>query len=79
VELWLARNPDNSSSLPYLLRLPLEDRLAFRTKGTWPRTSALCRHPVAVSEWSDVPEIVERVALRSCAPPAKRGLRTCCL
>lgn len=67
VELLLARNPDPSSSLPYLLRLPLEDGLVFRTKGTWPRTSALYCHPVAVSEWPDVPEIVERVALRSCA------------
>jgi ERCC4 domain len=67
VELLLARNPDDSSSLPYLLRLPLEGGLVFRTKGTWPRTSALYCHPVAVSDWPDVPEIVERVALRSCA------------
>lgn len=66
VELLLARNPDPSSSLPYLLRLPLEDGLVFRTKDTWPRTNALYCHPVAASEWPDVPEIIERVALRSC-------------
>lgn len=66
VELLLARNPDPSSSLPYLLRLPLEGGLVFRTKGTWPRTSALYCHPVDVGEWPEVPEIVERVALRSC-------------
>lgn len=63
----LARNPDASSSLPYLLRLPLEDGLVFRTKGTWPRTSALYCHPVDAGEWPEEPEIVERVALRSCA------------
>jgi hypothetical protein len=67
VELLLARNPDPASSLPYLLKLPLEGGLVFRTKGTWPRTSALYCHPVAVAEWPEQPEIVERVALRACA------------
>jgi hypothetical protein len=67
VELLLARNPDPSSSLPYLLRLPLDGGLVFRTKDTWPRTNALYCHPVAATEWPDAPEIVERVALRSCA------------
>ena len=66
VELLLARNPDPSSSLPYLLRLPLEGGLVFRTKRTWPRTNALYCHPVAVGEWPEAPEIVERVGLRSC-------------
>lgn len=67
MELLLARNPDTASSLPYLLRLPLEGGLVFRTKGTWPRTSALYCHPVDPGEWPEAPEIVERVALRSCA------------
>ena len=67
VELLLARNPDRSSSLPYLLRLPLEGGLVFRTRGTWPRTSALYCHPIGVDEWPVEPEIVERVALRVCA------------
>jgi len=66
VELLLARNPDPSSSLPYLLRLPLDGGLVFRTKGTWPRTSALYCHPVERGEWPQAPEIVERVELRSC-------------
>lgn len=63
----VARNPDLSSSLPFLLRVPVEGGLVFRTKGTWPRTSALYCHPVGVEEWPDDPEIVERVALRACA------------
>ena len=63
----VARNPDRSSSLPYLLRLPVDGGLVFRTKGTWPRTSALYCHPVEISQWPARPEIVERVALRACA------------
>jgi hypothetical protein len=66
VELLLARNPDASSSLPYLLKLPLGDGLVFRTKGTWPRTGALYCHPVAVEEWPEEAEIVDRVRLRVC-------------
>lgn len=67
VELLLARNPDPSSSLPFLLKLPLEGGLVFRTKGTWPRTSALYCHPVDLGEWPETPEIVERVGLRACS------------
>jgi hypothetical protein len=67
MELLLARNPDPASSLPYLLRLPLEGGLVFRTKGTWPRTGALYCHPVGIEEWPEQPEIVEQVALRACA------------
>jgi hypothetical protein len=67
MELTIARNPDGDSSLPYLLRLPVDGGLVFRTKGTWPRTSALYCHPVDIAEWPADPEIVERVALRACA------------
>lgn len=67
MELLIARNPDPESTLPYLLRLPLGDGLVFRTKGTWPRLSALYCHPVAAADWPDDPDIVERVPLRACA------------
>lgn len=67
VELLIATNPDPDSTLPFLLRLPIGDGLVFRTKGTWPRTSALYCHPVPDSEWPDEPDIIERVKLRSCA------------
>lgn len=67
VELLIARNPDPDSSLPYLLRLPIGAGLVFRTKGTWPRTSALYCHPVPEVEWPDEPDIIERVPLRACA------------
>jgi ERCC4-type nuclease len=67
VELVIARNPDPDSTLPYLLRLPLGDGLVFRTKGTWPRTSALYCHPVPTSDWPADPDVVERIPLRGCA------------
>ena len=66
-ELLLATNPDPASRLGYLLRLPLDGGMVFRTSGTWPRTTALYCYPVSVDEWPEEPEIVERVPLRSCA------------
>ncbi|MGH9177994.1 MAG: ERCC4 domain-containing protein [Acidimicrobiales bacterium] len=66
MELLIARNPDPDSSLPYLIRLPVGEGLVFRTKGTWPRTSALYCHPVEASDWPTEPDIVERVPLRAC-------------
>ena len=66
-ELLVATNPDLDSRLGYLLRLPLEGGMVFRTSGTWPRTTALYCYPVSVDEWPEQPEIVERVPLRSCA------------
>ena len=66
VELLIARNPDPESTLPFLLRIPIADGLVFRTKDTWPRTNALFCYPVPLSEWPAAPEIVERVALRTC-------------
>ncbi|MDD7940084.1 ERCC4 domain-containing protein [Actinomycetospora lutea] len=68
-DLVIARNPDATSSLGYLLRLPLGDGLVFRTSDTWPRTKALYCHPADPGEWppEDELDVVERVALRSCA------------
>lgn len=66
MELLIAANPDPDSRLAYLLRLPLDEGMVFRTSGTWPRTKALYCHPVPVEEWPTDPEIIERVALRSC-------------
>lgn len=65
MQLLIARNPADSS-LPYLMLVPLAGGLVFRTKGTWPRTSALYCHPVPREEWPDEPDLVESVPLRSC-------------
>lgn len=67
VEMVIAVNPEPASKLGYLLRVPLDGGLVFRTSGTWPRTKALYCHPVRIDEWPDDPEVVERVAVRSCA------------
>jgi hypothetical protein len=67
MEFVVARNPDEASRLPYLIRVPLGDGLVFRTAGTWPRAKALYCHPVSLAEWPVAPEVVERVAVRSCA------------
>jgi ERCC4-type nuclease len=66
VELLIAANPDPESRLPYLLRLPLAGGIVLRTSGTWPRTTALYCFPVPAEEWPDDPDIVERLALRTC-------------
>jgi hypothetical protein len=66
VDLVIARNPDPESRLPYLLWVPLGAGLVFSTAGTWPRTEALYCYPLALEDWPDHPEIVERVGLRSC-------------
>jgi hypothetical protein len=72
VDLLIARNPDPDSTLPYLLRVPLEhDGLIFRTKDTWPRTSALFCYPVPLSEWPADPEIVETIPLTACTRRGK--------
>lgn len=62
----IARNPDPGSSLPFLLRVPLEGGLVFRTSDTWPRTKALFCYPVPAGEWPEDPDVVERVGVRSC-------------
>jgi hypothetical protein len=66
VELIIARNPEPDTSLPFLLRVPLSGGLVFRTKGTWPRTSALYCHPMPLSDWPEVPDVVERIELQAC-------------
>ena len=64
LELVIARNPDGSSSLPYLLRVPLGDGIALKVRETWPRTSKVYCH--RADHWPDDLEIVERVPVRSC-------------
>jgi hypothetical protein len=65
-ELLIAVNPDPDSRLKYLLRLPLDGGMVFRTSDTWPRTKALFCYPVPADDWPADPEIVERVSVRSC-------------
>jgi hypothetical protein len=61
----VARNPDDGSTLPYLVRLPLTaDGVVLKVRDTWPRTAKVYCHPS--TDWPDDPDIVERVPVRSC-------------
>lgn len=62
----VAVNPDPESKLGYLVRLPLNGGMVFRTSDTWPRVKALYCHPVEQDQWPEHPEIVERTPVRSC-------------
>ena len=61
----IARNPDEDSTLPYLVRLPLRSGgVVLKVRETWPRTTKVYCHPS--KDWPDEPDIVERVRVRSC-------------
>ena len=61
----VARNPDDGSTLPYLVRLPLgDDGVVLKVRDTWPRTAKVYCHPS--TDWPADPEIVERVPVQSC-------------
>ena len=61
----IARNPEEGTTLPYLLRIPLgPEGIVLKTRETWPRTGkAYCHRAVG---WPREPAIVERVPVRSC-------------
>jgi hypothetical protein len=61
----VVRNPDEASTLPYLVRLPLtRSGVVLKVRDTWPRTSKVYCHPA--TDWPAEPEVVERVAVQSC-------------
>ena len=61
----VARNPDEASSLPYLLRIPLgPEGIVLKARETWPRTSKVYCH--RADGWPADAEVVVRVPVRSC-------------
>lgn len=61
----IALNPEEGSTLPYLLRIPLgSNGVVLKSRETWPRTSKVYCH--RAEEWPADAEIVERVPVRSC-------------
>lgn len=61
----IARNPDPDSTLPFLVRIPVgEQGIVLKVRDTWPRTAKVYCH--RAPEWPDDPEIIERIAVRSC-------------
>ncbi len=70
MEFVVARNPDEGSSLPFLIRLPVGRLgLALKTREPWPRTNKVYCHRADV--WPDDLEVIERVPVRSCV---RRGV-----
>jgi hypothetical protein len=61
----IAHNPDRDSSLPYLLRLPIDAGLVLKVRDTWPRTSRVYCHR-ALEGWPDEPDMIEDVAVLEC-------------
>lgn len=61
----IARNPEEGTTLPYLLRIPLgAEGVVLKAKDTWPRTSKIyCHRAVG---WPSEPDLVESIPVRSC-------------
>ena len=65
-DLLVARNPEEGSTLPFLVRIPLgRDGIVVKARETWPRTSKVYCH--RADEWPADAEIVERQPVRSVA------------
>ncbi len=65
MEFVVARNPDEASSLPFLVRLPIgPNGVALKVRETWPRTNKVYCH--RADDWPDGLEVLERVPVRSC-------------
>lgn len=60
----VARNPDPDSTLPYLVRLPIEGGLVFKTRESWPRANRSYCHPV--DDWPTDLEILDEVDVKLC-------------
>ena len=69
-EFLVARNPDGASSLPFLIRLPIDGGLWLKAKDSWPRTARVYCHPAEPPD-PDTLDIVERVPVRACV---RRGV-----
>jgi len=61
----VAKNPDEASSLKYLVCIPLDGGLVLKVRDTWPTTARVYCHPFA-GPWPSTAEIVERVRVVTC-------------
>jgi ERCC4 domain len=62
----VARNPDAESTLPYLLRLPIDGGIELKARSPWPATARVYCHPLEEA-WPEGAEVLEEVAVRRCA------------
>jgi hypothetical protein len=62
----VARNPDPDSTLPYLLRVPVDGGIELKAREPWPATARVYCHPLDEG-WPDGAEVLEKVPVRRCA------------
>jgi hypothetical protein len=61
----VAHNPDPSSKLAYLIRLPLDGgALVLKAAEPWPRTAKVYCH--RAEGWPERPDLIEEVPVRAC-------------
>ncbi|MGH8911609.1 MAG: ERCC4 domain-containing protein, partial [Acidimicrobiia bacterium] len=60
----VARNPEAESSLPFLIRLPIDGGLILKTRESWPRANRSYCHPA--DDWPAGLEIIEEVNVTMC-------------
>jgi len=66
----VARNPEEGSTLPYVISVPLASGdLVLKAGDRWPATQKVYCH--RAEEWPDEPDLVEEVPVRSCV---RRGV-----
>src|SRR3954470_24628025 len=63
----VGRNPDEESSLPYLLRIPLGGGLVLKAAEPWPVSSRVYCHPLDEPGPEVALEVLEEVGVRMCA------------
>ena len=61
----IARNPQEDSRLPYLLRLPIEGGLVLKARDTWPRSNRIYCHAFE-GDWPKDAETLEEIPVASC-------------
>ena len=60
----VARNPEEDTKLPYLVKLPVEGGLVLKTRDTWPKTARLYCHPF--DGWPEDADVVEEAPIELC-------------
>ncbi|WP_016880612.1 MULTISPECIES: histone-like nucleoid-structuring protein Lsr2 [unclassified Rhodococcus (in: high G+C Gram-positive bacteria)] len=64
-DLLIARNPEEGSSLPYLVRVPLgDDGIVVKARSPWPREAKVYCH--RADGWPADAQILDRLPVRSC-------------
>src|SRR5437867_12440107 len=64
VSFVIARNPQEDSKLPFLLRLPIEGGLVLKARDMWPRASRVYCH-LFEEDWPADAEVVEETPVAS--------------